>query len=31
MILTEAFYWDMDDASRAFSKRFLKEPATCRP
>ena len=24
MILTEAFYWDMDDASRAFSQRFLK-------
>jgi len=22
MILTEGFYWDMDDASRAFSKRF---------
>jgi len=24
MILTEGFYWDMDDASRAFSKRFLQ-------
>jgi branched-chain amino acid transport system substrate-binding protein len=24
MILTEGFYWDMDDASRAFSKRFLE-------
>jgi branched-chain amino acid transport system substrate-binding protein len=24
MILTEGFYWDMDEASRAFSKRFLE-------
>jgi branched-chain amino acid transport system substrate-binding protein len=24
MIATEGFYWDMDDASRAFSKRFLE-------
>jgi branched-chain amino acid transport system substrate-binding protein len=24
MILTEGFYWDMDDASRAFSRRFLE-------
>ena len=24
MILTEAFYWDMDEASRAFSRRFLE-------
>jgi branched-chain amino acid transport system substrate-binding protein len=24
MILTEGFYWDMDDASRAFSRRFLQ-------
>jgi len=23
MIVTEGFYWDMDDGSRAFSKRFL--------
>ena len=23
MILTEGFYWDMDEASRAFSRRFL--------
>jgi branched-chain amino acid transport system substrate-binding protein len=23
MILTEGFYWDMDDDTRAFSKRFL--------
>lgn len=23
LILTDAFYWDQDDASRAFSKRFL--------
>jgi branched-chain amino acid transport system substrate-binding protein len=25
MIATEGFYWDMDDASRAFSKRFLEK------
>jgi branched-chain amino acid transport system substrate-binding protein len=25
MITTEGFYWDMDDASRAFSKRFLEK------
>jgi branched-chain amino acid transport system substrate-binding protein len=25
MIVTEGFYWDMDDASRVFSKRFLPE------
>ena len=24
MILTEAFYWDMDEASRTFSRRFLE-------
>jgi branched-chain amino acid transport system substrate-binding protein len=24
MIATEGFYWDMDDASRTFSKRFLE-------
>ncbi len=25
MIATEGFYWDMDDASRAFSKRFFEK------
>jgi branched-chain amino acid transport system substrate-binding protein len=25
MIATEGFYWDMDDASRAFSKRFVEK------
>ena len=25
MIVTEGFYWDMDDASRAFSKRFFQK------
>jgi len=25
MIATEGFYWDMDDASRAFSKRFFQK------
>ena len=25
MIVTEGFYWDMDDGSRAFSKRFLEK------
>jgi branched-chain amino acid transport system substrate-binding protein len=24
LVLTEAFYWDRDDASRAFSERFFK-------
>jgi branched-chain amino acid transport system substrate-binding protein len=25
MIVTEGFYWDMDDASRAFAKRFFQK------
>jgi branched-chain amino acid transport system substrate-binding protein len=25
MILTEGFYWDMNDETRAFSKRFLEK------
>ena len=35
MMLTEAFYWDLNDATRAWSKRFFdqvkKMPNACRP
>jgi branched-chain amino acid transport system substrate-binding protein len=24
LMLTEAFYWDLDDATRAWSKRFYE-------
>jgi branched-chain amino acid transport system substrate-binding protein len=27
LILTETFYWDQDDRSRAFAKRFAEQPA----
>jgi branched-chain amino acid transport system substrate-binding protein len=26
LLLTESFYWDMDDATRAFAKRFSQRP-----
>ena len=28
--LTEGYYWDLDDQSRAFAKRFRSAPAACR-
>ena len=31
LILTDAFYWDQDDATRAFSKSSSRRPGTCRP
>ncbi len=30
LTLTEGFYWDRDDESREFSKRFSTVPAVCR-
>lgn len=31
MIATEGFYWDLDDAARAFSKRFFDREGHSRP
>ena len=32
LVLTESFYWDLNDGTRAFSKRFAeRQGARCRP
>ena len=32
LLLAEAFYWDLNDDTRAFSKRFMeRDQAACRP
>ena len=28
LVLTEPFYWDLNDGTRAFSRRFVSRPAT---
>ena len=30
LVFSETFYWDENDATRAWSKRFWRRPAACR-